>query len=85
MSSRGPGGPNLSRRFVTYYTVAYLVMIGLMGVAFDLSSRSALLNDVDHDLEVAASLAQVSLTQDDERATKNGPTRPSSEAAFASP
>ena len=65
MSSRGLGGPNLSRRFVTYYTIAYLVMIGLMGVAFDLSSRSALLNDVDHDLEVAASLAQASLTDDE--------------------
>ena len=65
MSSRSLGGPNLSRRFVTYYTIAYLVMISLMGVAFDLSSRAALLNDVDHDLEVAASLAQIGLTDDE--------------------
>ncbi len=54
----------LSSRFVLFYAIAYLVMIGLMGVTFDLSSRATLLEDVDENLEVVANLARESLPQD---------------------
>ena len=53
-----PYRTRLSSRFVAYYAVAYLVMIGLMGLAVDRSARSAMLDDIDHDLLVVAELAQ---------------------------
>ena len=60
-----PYRTKLSSRFVAYYTITYLVMIGLMGFIVDRSTRSALVNEVDENLTVAARLAQESLPDDE--------------------
>jgi two-component system phosphate regulon sensor histidine kinase PhoR len=54
----------LSSRFISYYAITYLVMIGLMGVIVDIAIRSALIEDVDANLAVAARLAAPSLPED---------------------
>ena len=56
---------NLSTRFLVYYALAYLVLIGLMGIIVDRSIRSALISEVDENLAVAARLARESLPADD--------------------
>ncbi len=53
----------LSSRFVAYYAITYLVMIGLMGLIVDRSTRSALIDEVDENLAVAARLAVESLPE----------------------
>ncbi|MFZ0013028.1 MAG: ATP-binding protein [Acidimicrobiia bacterium] len=55
----------LSSRFISYYAITYLVMIGLMGVIVDTAIRSALIEDVDDSLAVAASLAASALPEDE--------------------
>lgn len=64
MSSRQSHRTRLSSRFVAYYAITYLVMIGMMGFIVDRTARSALLRDVDEDLAVAARLATQSLPED---------------------
>ena len=61
MSSRSAGGTRLSTRFLTFYAITYLVLIGLMGFIVQRTTRSALLEEVDTNLEVAARLAQQSI------------------------
>ncbi|HEX6221309.1 MAG TPA: ATP-binding protein [Acidimicrobiia bacterium] len=61
-----PYRTRLSSRFVAYYAVAYLVMIGLMGFAVDRSARSAMLDDTDHDLLVVAELARGVIPEDED-------------------
>lgn len=48
----------LSSRFVAYYAITYLVLIGLMGVIVDRSARAAMLDDIDQDLLIVVELAQ---------------------------
>ena len=57
----------LSTRFLVYYAVTYLVLIGLMGLIVDRSARSAFLSDIDDDLAVAASLAREALPDGEAR------------------
>jgi two-component system, OmpR family, phosphate regulon sensor histidine kinase PhoR len=54
----------LSSRFIAYYTITYLVMIGLMGVIVDITTRAALIEEVDENLATAARLARQSLPED---------------------
>jgi two-component system, OmpR family, phosphate regulon sensor histidine kinase PhoR len=61
MSSRFRARTDLSTRFLIYYALAYLVLIGLMGLIVDRSIRSALISGVDDNLTVAARLAWQSL------------------------
>jgi two-component system, OmpR family, phosphate regulon sensor histidine kinase PhoR len=56
---------NLSTRSLVYYALAYLVLIGLMGLSVDRSIRGALLSDVEDNLVVAARLAWESLPDDE--------------------
>lgn len=51
----------ISTRFISYFAVIYLVMIGLMGLIVDMSARSALVDEVDESLVIAAMLARQSL------------------------
>ncbi len=57
--STRPGGArsNLSTRFLVYYAVAYLLLIGLMAVIVDRGVRTALLSEVDDSLVTSARLA----------------------------
>jgi two-component system phosphate regulon sensor histidine kinase PhoR len=64
MSSRQSHRTRLSSRFVAYYAITYLVMIGMMGFIVDRTARSALLRDVDENLAVAGRLATQSLPED---------------------
>jgi two-component system phosphate regulon sensor histidine kinase PhoR len=64
MTSRGYARTRLSTRFLVYYAIAYLILIGLMGVIVDRVARATLLEDVDDDLVVAARLAAESLGAD---------------------
>lgn len=61
MSSRHGDGTRLSTRFLTFYAITYLVLIGLMGVIVERTTRGALLADIDANLEVAALLVGESL------------------------
>lgn len=63
MSSR-PYRTKLSSRFVAYYAITYLVMIGLMGFMVDRTTRTALVDEVDENLTVAAGLAEEALPTD---------------------
>jgi two-component system, OmpR family, phosphate regulon sensor histidine kinase PhoR len=51
----------LSSRFLVYYAVSYLVLIGLMALVADRATRSALIEDVDENLMVSARVAAESL------------------------
>lgn len=64
MSSRAGRRTHLSSRFVAYYAITYLVMIGLMGFIVDRTTRNALTTDVDDNLAIAARLAAQSLPDD---------------------
>lgn len=64
MTSRQAYRTKLSSRFVAYYAITYLVMIGLMGFIVDRTARAALISDVDDNLAVAARLAHESLPED---------------------
>lgn len=63
MSNRRHSRARLSTRFLVYYAIAYLLLIGLMGVIVDRVTRQTLLEDVDDDLVVAARLAAASLPE----------------------
>jgi two-component system phosphate regulon sensor histidine kinase PhoR len=54
----------LSSRFIAYYAITYLVMIGLMGVIVDITTRAALIEEVDENLATAARLTRQSLPDD---------------------
>jgi two-component system phosphate regulon sensor histidine kinase PhoR len=64
--SDGPriGATGLATRFVIYYALTYLVLIGLMGFIFERTARDALIEDVRENLEVGARLASESLPED---------------------
>lgn len=64
MSSRPGSRTKLSSRFIAYFAVTYLVMIGLMGFIVDRSTRAALIEDVDQNLVIAAQVAAESLPED---------------------
>jgi two-component system phosphate regulon sensor histidine kinase PhoR len=64
MSSRRAVGTRLSSRFLTFYAVTYLVLIGLTGFIIERTTRSALIGDVDTNLETTARLARESLPDD---------------------
>jgi two-component system, OmpR family, phosphate regulon sensor histidine kinase PhoR len=64
MSSPFRARTNLSTRFLVYYALAYLVLIGLMGLIVDRSIRNALISEVDNNLATAARLAWQSLPDD---------------------
>lgn len=65
MSSRSRASTNLSKRSLIYYALAYLLLIGLMGLIVDRSIGSALISEVDDNLVVAARLARQSLPVDE--------------------
>jgi two-component system phosphate regulon sensor histidine kinase PhoR len=63
--SRGPRSKTkLSSRFLSYYALTFLVLIGLMGLIVDRTTRSALIEDAENSLAMASSLAWESLPQD---------------------
>jgi two-component system phosphate regulon sensor histidine kinase PhoR len=55
----------LSTRFLIYYAVTFLVLIGLMVVIVDRSVRAALIDEIDETLEVGARLSMLSLPEDE--------------------
>lgn len=57
---------SLSTRFLVYYAVAYLLLIGLMAVIVDRSVRTALISEVDDTLVIGAMLASESLPDGDD-------------------
>jgi two-component system phosphate regulon sensor histidine kinase PhoR len=65
MSSRFGARTNLSTRFLVYYALAYLALIGLMGLIVDRSIRAALISEVDDKLTVAAHLAWESIPDEE--------------------
>lgn len=56
-----PYRTRLASRFIVYFAVTYLVLIGLMGFIVVRSTQAALVDDVDKNLAVAAHLAAQSL------------------------
>lgn len=64
MSSRLGPRSRLASRFIFYFAITYLVMIGLMGLIVDRTARGALLEDIDDNLEVAARLVAESVPTD---------------------
>lgn len=66
MSSRRGTRTKLSSRFVAYYAVTFVVIIGLMGFFVDRAARNALIADVDDNLAIAARLAAESIPDDPE-------------------
>lgn len=64
MSSRPASKTRLATRFLLYYAFTYLVLIGLMGLFIERTSRNAFIHDVEQNLEVAAQLATNSLPND---------------------
>jgi two-component system phosphate regulon sensor histidine kinase PhoR len=64
MSSRRGVGTRLSSRFLTFYAVTYLVLIGLTGFIIERTTRGALIGDVEANLETTARLARASLPDD---------------------
>lgn len=63
MTSRSGRRTRLSSRFIAYYAVTYLVMIGLMGFFVDRSVRDGLVADVDENLVIAGRIASESLPE----------------------
>lgn len=59
-----PRRTKLSSRFIAYYAITYLVMIGLMSVIVDITTRAALIEEVDENLATAARLTRQSLPED---------------------
>lgn len=58
------GRTRLATRFLLYYALAYIVLIGLMGVVIDRSTRDALIEDVVGNLQLGALLASESIPED---------------------
>lgn len=69
MSNPQPSTTRLSSRFLLYYAISYLLLIGLMGLIADRATRAALIEDVDDSLVVSARLAAESLPEDPEHYT----------------
>ncbi len=65
-----PSTTRLSSRFLLYYAVSFLILIGLMGLMADRATRAALIEDVDEGLVVSARLAAESLPDDPDRYTE---------------
>lgn len=65
MSSPTQTKTSLSTRFLVYYAVAYLALIGLMGFIVERGARDALISEVDDGLVVTARLAWESLPPND--------------------
>ena len=65
MSDRSRAGTTrLATRFLLYYALTYLVLIGLMGFVVERSTREALIDDTVENLELSARLASQSLPDD---------------------
>jgi two-component system, OmpR family, phosphate regulon sensor histidine kinase PhoR len=64
MSRRRRSAHRLSSRFLVFYAVAYLVLIGLMWLAADRATRDNLIEDVDADLAMSARLAADAIPDD---------------------
>lgn len=65
MSDRSrPAKTRLATRFLLYYAVAYIALMGLMGVLLDRTIEDALVDDVIENLELGARLAAQSLPED---------------------
>lgn len=60
---RRTGTTRLASRFLVYYALTYLVLIGLMGLVVERSTRDALIEDVVENLELGARLAAQSLPE----------------------
>lgn len=63
MSNGSGSRSSLSTRFVVLFLATYLVLIGLIAFIVDRSVRTPLLDQVDHNLTVAARLSQQSLPE----------------------
>lgn len=61
---RRAGTTHLAFRFLLYYALTYLVLIGLMGFVVERSTREALIEDAIDNLELGARLAARSLPED---------------------
>lgn len=66
VTGRSHSSTRLSTRFLVYYALTYLVLIGLMGLVVDRNVRSALLTDVEEGLTTGARLASEGLPTDPE-------------------
>lgn len=64
MSSRQGTRTKLSSRFIAYFTITYLVMIGLMGFIVDRTVQNTLIDDVDTTLATEGRLASLSIPDD---------------------
>jgi two-component system, OmpR family, phosphate regulon sensor histidine kinase PhoR len=64
MSSSPGSTTKLSSRFLIYYAVSYLVLIGLMALVADRATRTALIEDVDENLAVSARIASGNIPED---------------------
>ncbi|MGH3649929.1 MAG: hypothetical protein ACRDU9_04400, partial [Acidimicrobiia bacterium] len=64
MSSGTRSKTKLSSRFLVYYALTYLALIGLMGFIIDRSTRSELISGLDDNLAIAARLARENLPAD---------------------
>lgn len=61
------GSTRLATRYLVYYAVTYFLLIGLMGVLVERTTRDALIDDVVENLELGARLALQSLPDDPAR------------------
>ena len=65
MSNRGvTAGVSLSARFLLYFSIAYIVLIGLMGFVTMRAAQSAMVENLQENLEVDASLVAASMPDD---------------------
>lgn len=64
MSDQVRSRTKASTRFLVYYALAYLALIGLMGLVVDRTVRSELLSEIDDTLEIAARLSLQGLPGD---------------------
>jgi two-component system phosphate regulon sensor histidine kinase PhoR len=65
MSDRSrPARTRLATRFLLYYAIAYIVLLGVMGAVIDRSMRDALIEDTVETLELAARLSSESVPDD---------------------
>ena len=58
------GSARLASRFLLYYALVYLVLIGLMGFVVERTTRDALIDNVVENMELGARLALQSLPDD---------------------
>ncbi|HJS72251.1 MAG TPA: histidine kinase dimerization/phospho-acceptor domain-containing protein, partial [Acidimicrobiia bacterium] len=65
MSNGSGSRTKLSTRFLVWFAVAYLILIGLMAFIVDRAAKAALVDEIDHNLTVAARLSQQSLPEEE--------------------